>query len=120
MPQELIFAIGPGTISFLYGLFLIRRVLSKPAGSAVMRSIAASIQEGAKAYLNRQYRTISFVALIVALLIGYFIDVPTALAFVVGATCSGLAGYIGMYVSVRANVRTAEAARQGLAPALAL
>ncbi len=114
------FALFAGVVSILYGLFLIRQVLSKPAGSEAMRSIAASIQEGAKAYLNRQYRTIAFVAFLVAILIGYFIDVPTALAFVVGATCSGLAGYIGMYVSVRANVRTAEAARQGLAPALAL
>ncbi len=120
MPKELIFALGSGTLSILYGLLLARNVLSKPAGSDRMRSIATSIQEGAKAYLNRQYRTIFLVALIVAILIGLFIDIPTAFAFVIGAVCSGLAGYIGMHISVRANVRTAQAARQGLSCALSL
>lgn len=120
MQKELIFALSAGVISLGYGLLLIRNILSQPTGTERMRQIASSIQEGAKAYLNRQYRTISIVAFIVALFIGYYIDVPTALAFVVGAVCSGLAGYIGMYISVRANVRTAEAARKGLAAALAM
>ncbi len=120
MSQALIFALSAAGISILYGILLVRKVLRQPSGNDRMQAIAASIQEGAQAYMNRQYRTVAVVALIVAVSIGIFIDVYTALAFVVGALSSSLAGYIGMYVSVRANVRTAEAARHGLARALSL
>ncbi|MBI4250340.1 sodium-translocating pyrophosphatase [Candidatus Uhrbacteria bacterium] len=120
MSQSLLFSLGAAALAIVYGLFLIRRVLSEPAGSEKMQAIASSIQEGARAYLNRQYRTIAFVAAAVALLIGFFIDWYTSIAFVVGAVSSALAGYIGMYVSVRANVRTAEAAKHGLPRALSV
>jgi len=120
MSQSLLFSLGAAALAIVYGLFLIRRVLSEPAGSEKMQAIASSIQEGARAYLNRQYRTIAVAAVAVALLIGFFIDWYTSVAFVVGAVSSALAGYIGMYVSVRANVRTAEAAKHGLPRALSV
>jgi len=101
-----------------YGGFLIRRVLKKSSGSASMQEIAKAIQQGAKAYLNRQYRTIAVIAVFLFIVLWLFLDITTALGFLVGAVFSALAGYIGMNVSVRANVRTTEAAKQGLAPAL--
>ncbi|MBI4239691.1 sodium-translocating pyrophosphatase [Candidatus Uhrbacteria bacterium] len=118
MSPELIFAILVSIATLLYGAVLIKVILDKPAGNEKMQSIALAIQEGAKAYLNRQYRTIFVVAIIVALLIGYFLGWQTAAAFIVGAVLSALAGYIGMNISVRANVRTAQAATVGMEQAL--
>ena len=118
MENSLVFSIVCGVIGILYGLFLIRWVLKRPTGDEKMRVIARAIQQGASAYLNRQYRTIAVAALIVATLLWYYLGSITAIGFLVGAILSGAAGYIGMTVSVRANVRTAEAAKKGLAAAL--
>ncbi|MDX1554936.1 MAG: sodium-translocating pyrophosphatase, partial [Xanthomonadales bacterium] len=111
-------ALGAAILAVIYGLLTSTWVLGKSAGSDKMRSIAAAVQEGAKAYLNRQYGTIAVVGVVLFVVVGFFLDWPTAFGFDIGAVFSGLAGYIGMFVSVRANVRTAEAAREGLSPAL--
>lgn len=117
MNYELI-SIVASISALIYSLFLIKSILKLPSGDAKMRDIATAIQEGAKAYLGRQYRTISAVAAAVFFLLWLFLDFKTALGFLVGAVLSGLAGFIGMNVSVRANVRTCEAARSGLGKAL--
>ena len=105
-------------LALLYALLAGRSVFAASAGTKEMQQISNAIQEGAKAYLNRQYRTISMVGGVIAVLLGYLLSPLVALGFIIGSVLSGLAGYIGMNVSVRANVRTAEAARTGLAPAL--
>jgi K(+)-stimulated pyrophosphate-energized sodium pump len=111
-------AIGAGVIAVLYGVFSMMAILKLPAGNQRMQDIAAAIQAGAKAYLNRQYTTISVVGAVLFVVMGLALDWFTAGGFAVGAILSGLAGYIGMNISVRANVRTAEAANNGLNAAL--
>jgi K(+)-stimulated pyrophosphate-energized sodium pump len=111
-------AIGAGVVAVLYGVFSMMAILKLPAGNARMQDIAAAIQAGAKAYLNRQYTTISVVGVVLFVVMGLALNWYTAGGFAVGAILSGLAGYIGMNISVRANVRTAEAANSGLNAAL--
>ena len=112
--------IGAGVLAILYGLVTSRQVLAANAGSERMQQIAAAIQEGARAYLNRQYRTIAIAGVIILLILLATLGWRPALGFLIGAVLSGSAGYIGMNVSVRANVRTAQAAREGLAAGLGL
>ncbi|MEN8723930.1 MAG: sodium-translocating pyrophosphatase [Alphaproteobacteria bacterium] len=118
--DTLILVILCGGAAILYGLWAIRSVLSASAGNERMQEIAGAIQEGAMAYLNRQYRTIAMVGAVIFVGAIFLLSLKAAIGFLIGATMSGAAGYIGMLVSVRANVRTAEAARQGLAQGLSV
>jgi K(+)-stimulated pyrophosphate-energized sodium pump len=112
------FALLCAIVAIFYGIFSIKWIVGKPTGNEKMRGIAAAIQEGASAYLNRQYTTIGIVGAILFVVIFVALKWPTAVGFAIGAILSGLTGYIGMNVSVRANVRTAEAAKESLNAAL--
>ena len=114
------FSLISSIIALIYGAFLISSIMKKPTGNDKMREIALAIQQGAKAYLNRQYKTISIIAVILFAILWYSLGITMALGFIIGAVLSALAGYIGMNVSVRSNIRTTEAARSGLAAALSL
>jgi K(+)-stimulated pyrophosphate-energized sodium pump len=114
------FALISSIIALVYGAFLISSIMKKPTGNDRMKEIAAAIQAGAKAYLNRQYKTITLIAVVLFIVLWLTLGITIAIGFIVGAVLSALAGYIGMNVSVRSNIRTTEAARKGLGTALSL
>ncbi|HIO97296.1 MAG TPA: sodium-translocating pyrophosphatase, partial [Leucothrix sp.] len=118
MPAGLLIAILCSFAALVYGFFTIKWVLDKPDGNEKMTKIASAIQEGSSAYFKRQYAAIGLVGIVLTIILVFALDTITAVGFVIGAILSSLAGFIGMYVSVRANVRTAEAAKEGLNPAM--
>ena len=120
MSEVLWFAVICGGVALIYGIFTARSVISADPGSEKMQEISNAVQEGAYAYLNRQYRTILLVGILIFVVISFLLGISVAAAFLVGAVLSGATGYIGMNVSVRANVRTAQAASKGLGAGLSL
>jgi K(+)-stimulated pyrophosphate-energized sodium pump len=117
-PNTVLFAVAGGVAAVLFAIVLIALVLRTPPGNERMKEIAAAIQEGASAYLNRQYTVIAIIGIVIAVAIGFAINWKTAALYVVGAVLSAAAGYVGMNIAVRSNLRTAEAARGGLNKAL--
>src|SRR5579884_261475 len=105
--------IAGGLAALIYGVLLIRWVLAQPGGEPRMKEIAAAIQEGAQAYMRRQYTIVAIVAVVIAVILALALNVSTAVGFLIGAICSATAGFVGMSVAVRSNVRTAQAARRG-------
>ena len=120
MDSEFLLIFACGLLALAYGFFTARRVLASSAGTPKMQEIASAIQEGANAYLNRQYMTIGIVGIVICLALGFFLGIHVAIGFLIGAILSGAAGYIGMNVSVRSNVRTAAAAQKGMKEALSI
>ena len=114
----LLYTILAGFFSIVYGFVTGKHILNSSAGNDKMQDIASAIQIGAKAYLNRQYKTIAIVGLVVLVIISYAFSILVGLGYLIGAALSGIAGYVGMLVSVQANVRTAEASRKGLSEGL--
>ena len=114
----LLYTIGAGLLSIIYGFFTGKNILKQSSGNMKMQEIASAIQVGARAYLNRQYKTISVVGIFVLVIISVAFSPLVGLGYLIGATLSGIAGYVGMLVSVQANVRTAEASRKGLVKGL--
>ncbi|MDJ0609070.1 MAG: sodium-translocating pyrophosphatase [Kiloniellales bacterium] len=120
MSIELIFVLACGVLAIVYGVWASRSVLSAAAGNERMQEISGAVQEGAKAYLNRQYRTIGLVGIVIFVIITWVFGLTVGIGYLIGAALSGAAGYIGMHISVRANVRTTEAARRGLDEGLSI
>ena len=114
------YTIAAGFLPIIYGYFTGKQILSSSPGNAIMQEIASAIQVGAKAYLNRQYKTIAIVGVVVLIIISYAFSILVGVGYLIGATLSGLAGYVGMLISVQANVRTAEASRKGLSQGLSI
>src|SRR5713226_2948380 len=112
--------VAAGLLAVVYGVVTAISVMNADAGTERMKEIAAAVQEGAGAYLNRQYRTIALAGVVILIILGFTLGRYTAIGFFIGSVLSGAAGYIGMNISVRANVRTAQAARSGLGAGLAL
>ncbi|VVC03940.1 K(+)-stimulated pyrophosphate-energized sodium pump [Candidatus Bilamarchaeum dharawalense] len=118
--EAVLLALGAGVLTLLYAAYLAYKVINEPSGNDKMREIAKAIQEGANAFLTRQYKTLAPIVLVLFVVMWFFVNQQMAIAFLVGVVSSALAGYIGMQVSVRANVRVAEAAKKGLSQALGL
>ncbi len=120
MPLAFLVVILCGLLALVYGFVTVREVLAADAGTTRMQEISAAVQEGARAYLNRQYTTIGIVGIVILIILGVLLGYHVAIGFLIGAVLSGAAGYAGMNVSVRANVRTAQASRRGLAAGLGI